>query len=260
MGLLDDLKQEAESRKRQLRTSHAARDQNRQAIHVALREASRYLSELADSLNVLKPQVPRHFYIDGATRLDQLMQCDYKARDRRNTVDNQDYLEEASLLFRCVGSRNQTIEKQSLAAIKNLRDYLWGYNFRFECQEIKNDRGLVERAVFTVLAEVPASVVFTGDWETGHIRLTLKNLETIGEVNYLYDANEVGRDLLEELTKLLLAKPNQLRKLGRHQEMIRTAPRVTTAEPQYPTPPEPSDARRDAGSGLLDNLKSLLKR
>lgn len=260
MGLLDDLKQQAEGRKQQLQASQATRDQKRQAVHAALREVSRYLTELADSLNVLKPQVLRYFYVDGPTQLDQLMQYDYMARDRRQPVDNQDYLEEASLRFRCVGSRNQRIQKETPAAIKNLRDYLWGYNLRFECQEIKNDRGLVERAVFTVLAEVPSSVVFTGEWETGQIRLALKNIETVGEVNYLYDAAEVNRDLLEELTKLLLARPNQLRRLGSHQEMIQTTPRVVISEIQYPQTPEPALAAREPKGSLLDNLKSLLKR
>ena len=89
---------------------------------------------------------------------------------------------------------------------------------------------LLERAVFKMFAQVPAAV-FAGDWDTGQIRLTLKNIETVGEVNYLYDADEVTGDLLDELTKLLLAKPNQLRKLGRHQTMTLTTPRITAREP-----------------------------
>ena len=244
MALLDELKQQAEARRQQLQASQATRHLNRQAVHVALREASRYFIELADSLNVLQLPIMRHFHV-SETRLEQLVQCDYNARERRKTVETQDYFEEAGLRFYCAGGQDVRIVKDSPYSIKNLRDYLWSYNFRFECREIKNDRGLVERAVFTVFAQVPSGIVFAGDWDTAQIRLTLKNIETVGEVNYLYDADEVTRELLEELTKLLLARPNQLRKLGRHQEMTLTAPRVTV---------------RDTTSPDLQAVKSALKR
>jgi hypothetical protein len=231
MGLLDELKQQAETQKQRQQTTQESRDRLRESVHIALRDAARYFIELADSLNVLRPEVFRHFYV-SETRLDRLSQSDYNARDRRKAVSSQDYFQEAGLRLRCLGEQPVVIDRDSPDAIKNLREYLWAYNFRFDCKETLNDRGLVERARFTVLPEVPSAIVLTGDWETGEIRLTLKNIEMAGEVNYLYDAAEVSRELLDEITKLLLAKPNQLRKLGRHQEMTSTSPRVVAGAAQ----------------------------
>jgi hypothetical protein len=229
MGLLDELKQQAERQRLQQQTSQETLERNRQAVHTALRDASRYFAELADTLNVLKLQVARFFYI-GRMRLDGLVQADYNAHERRRTMDARDYFEEAGVRFRCAGERSVQIEKDSPDGIRNLREYLWGHNFRFECQEIKNERGRVERALFTVLPQVPASAVLSGDWNTGQIRLGLKNVEIPGEVHYLYEAAEVNRDLLEELTKVLLAKPNQLRRYGCHQQMTQSAPRVSARD------------------------------
>jgi len=86
MGLLDDLKQQAEARKRQL-AEPAARDRTRRAVDALLREVSHYFTELADALNVVQPPVARHFHIFQA-RLDGLLQCDYNARERRTAVSD----------------------------------------------------------------------------------------------------------------------------------------------------------------------------
>jgi len=244
MGLLDDLKQQAEARKSQL-AEPAMRDRTRRAVDVLLREVSHYFTELADALNVVQPPVARHFHIFQA-RLDGLLQCDYNARERRTSVSEEDYVEESSLRFRCVGSRSQTIEKNSPNAVKALREYLWGCGYRFETREIRNDRMMVERVVFTVLPEVSSAATFAGELDTGQIRLTLRNIESAADVIYLYQVSEVNRDLLEELTKLLLAKPNQLRKLGYYQEMMSTTTRMAVASAQE---------RRGSPSALQSSLE-----
>ena len=262
MGLLDDLKQQAESRKQEEQTNQAQRTQNLQAVNATLREAFHYFTELSNSLNVLKPEVARSFYLEGTTKLDNLMQCNYRVRDRRKIVDQRDYFEEVTLRFSWAGSQPIKIEKQSPMSIQRLRDALGGYGLRFECREIKNDRGLVESAVFTIEPEVIASAMLTGNWDTGNIRLSLKNIDLLGTIDYQYDPTEVDYPLFEELAKLLLGKPNNLRNLGKYQEMIRTTPRLrsTIADVQYPSVEQPSAPESGSKSGLLDNLKSLLKR
>lgn len=262
MGLLDDLKQQAESRKQEEQTNQAEKRRNLQAVNAALRGAFQYFTELANSLNILKPEVARSFYIESTTKLDNLRQLNYRVRDRRKTVDQQDYFEEVALRFSWAGSQALVIEKDSPMLIPRLRDYLAGYNLRFECREIKNDRSVVERAVFTIEPEVIASAAFAGNWDTGMIRLTLKNIEVLGSVDYQYDATELDGTLFEELVKLVLGKPNNLRNLGRHQEMLRTTPRLraTISEVQYPSVEQLSAPESGTKSSLLDNLKSLLKR
>ena len=222
MGLLDDLKQQAERQKQQQESGQTVRGQNLQAVQTALGEAFRYLSELAKTLNTVKPQVYRLFYVDVSTKLDQLAQCDYTVREKRKTVDNKDYLEEVKFLFRSVGSQNVTIEKDSPQNVERLREQLWLYNFKFECKEIKNERGMIVRGTFTVFTDVPASATFVGDWDAGKIKLTLKNIEKSGDADYIYEAAEVNPALFEELAKLLVGKPNNLRNLGSYQVMMRT--------------------------------------
>jgi len=262
MGLLDDLKQQAESQRQQEQSSQEQKLQNYQALHNALLAASHYFSELAGSLNTIKPQVLRTFFIEASSKLENLNQVEYAVRDYRTTVENADYLNEVLLRFRCVG-QGLVLRKESQAMVKLLREHLWSHNLRFECNETKNDRGMVESAVFTVNGEVPATVSITGNRDNGMIRLRMKNVEKLGELDYQYEISEFTQEVLEEFAKLLLGKPNKFRTLGRHQQMMHTTtrPRVDLADIQYPQAPQPHDASDGPGKGsLLDNLKALIKK
>lgn len=261
MGLLDDLKQQAESRKQEELTNRAEKSRNLQSVHTALRAAFRYLSDLANSLNIIKPEVARTFYIEGSTRFENLGVSNFRVRDRRGTVDHKDYLEEVSLRFNWAGREPLVTERDTPPLTQRLRDHLGGYGMRFQHKDIKNDRGVVVRTVFTVEPEIIASATFSGNWDTGKIRLALKNIETLGTVDYQYDDAELDQALLDELAMLILGRPNNLKNLGKHQELLRTTPRLRTtlADVQYPSTGEP-EPESGSGSGLLDNLKSLLKR
>ena len=225
MGLLDDLKQQADSLNQRDLSGQERRGANSKIEHAKLKEVFLYLSELAKSLNAVKPKVERNFYVESTTKLSNLIQGDYSVRDERKSVDYVDYLQQVAFQFRSCGSQNVVLEKQSPETIKRTRDYLWGYKLKFECKEIKNDRHLVERAVFTIMSDVPGVAAFTGDWDTGKIKLTLSNVETLGTVDYIYDPAEINQGVLEELAKLVLGKPNNLRTMGSYQEMMMTNPR-----------------------------------
>jgi hypothetical protein len=227
MGLLEELKQQAESLKQN--SGGASRLRNLQTMQPALQEARRYLSDLANALNITKPAVNRSYYVDMSNRLETLAQCDYAVREKQRTLDNKDYLEEVSFRFRCVGTRNLTVEKTSAEGVNRLQEYLRTYNMRFECRELKSERGLLERGMFTIFADVSATATLTGDWDTGKIKLTLKNIERAGETVYQYDSAEINPTLLDEFAKVLLDRSNRLRELGSHQQMMRSTPRRLAA-------------------------------
>ncbi len=260
MGLLDELKQQAESQKHQQQTSQAERQQHMLAIDAVLRDASRYFTELANSLNLIKPQVNRNFYIEGTAKLDGLAQGDYRARDRRKSLDHRDFFEEVSFRFNCTGAQNLVVEKLTSPAVDRLRDSLRVCGLVFDCKEIKNDRNYVERGIFTITAEVPAAATLIGNFDTGNIKLELRNIEALGTMDYQYDVAEFNGDILEELAKLLLSKPNQLRRLGKYQEMLLTSPRQVLADVKYPESPQTPAPAQEPKSSLLENLKSLIKR
>jgi hypothetical protein len=263
MGLLDDLKKQAESRQ-QLPPSHEEallKHGYFDAVQIALLNASRYFGELANSLNVVKPDVQRQYYIEGSTRLTGLKQYDYTARDKRKTFESRDYLTEVSLLLTCQGNENLTFEKDTPRAIENMNEYFWGYSLPFECREVRNERAKVEKAVFTLIAKVPASITLAGNWDTGAFKLTLRNLEVLGNVEQSFGVADISHELLEEIGKLVLAQPNNLRDFGKLKEPqpMSILPTAERAEAPYPIAPD-TLAPEPAKGGLVGALKSLIKR
>jgi hypothetical protein len=270
MGLLDDLKQQADSLRQKQQVTQAELNQNLQAAHARLKDGLHYLVDLFNSLNVIKPVVPRFYSLEGGNiQLENLLQCDYNCNGRRLTVDHRDFIEAIVLRFRCVRAGSITIEKQSDPMVQRLRDHLWTHALKFEVNEVRHQRGYVERGIFTIKNEVPVTVTISGDLEKAQVKIVTKNLEKLGEYSYIYDFDEFGNAVLEELGKVIIAKPNTFRVTGRRQQTMATTTNSRTpreaeviAHMRRPHGDEAESVASidEAGKGLMHNLKSLLKR
>jgi hypothetical protein len=267
MGLLDDLKQQADSLRQKQQVTQEEISQNLLAAHAKLNDALHYWIELFNSLNVIKPEIARFYYIEsGASKLENLMQSDYNVNGRRLTLDHKDYIEAVVLRFRCAANHKVTIEKEADPLVQRMRENLWMYNLKFDVKEVRNSRGYVERGIFTILAEVAVQVTVSADLEKAQIKIVTKNLEKFGEYTYTYDFDEFGKAIHEELAKVIVGQPNTFRTLGRHQASMsvrtsatRSSSRLETPEgvTAAPTVPESSD---DPNRSFIGNIKSILKR
>lgn len=217
MGLLDDLKKQAEAKLLQVPSARDDEPQKHphfQEVHNVLQETSTYFGELARSLNVVKPDVRRKFYLEGSAKLSNLLQVNYTPRDRRRTIAGNDYLADVGLHFTCVGNETLTFDKETRQA-NMMKEYLWAYSLPFENRDIRDDHGRIVRSVITVLSKIPSSVTLAGDWDTGKFELTLRNVELLGEVKQTFDGSDINHSFLEEIGKVVLAQPNDLRNFGR---------------------------------------------
>ena len=223
MGLLDDLKQQADSVRQKELVTQQVLNQNLMLAHARLKDALRYWVQVFDLLNIVKPVIPRCYYLEGgATKFETGMQCDYNVNGRHVTVDHKDYIGAMVLRFRCVSDQKLVIEKQSDVMVKRLREQLLTSALKFDLKEVRSDRGYVERGIFTITPEVPVIITIAASLDTEQIKITAKNLEKFGEYVYIYDYDEFSTEILEELGKDIVAKPNTFRTLGRHQEAMRS--------------------------------------
>ena len=266
MGLLDELKQQADALRLKQQQSEEKLGRQLQLAHAKLSETLRYWITLFDSLNVIRPSIARCYFLDGGSvRLDNLMQRDYAVNGRRATRDHRDYIEAVVLRFRCAAERKVTIEKQGDRLVQQMRDYLWMNNLRFDIKEIRNERGYVERGIFTLNCEVPVMINIAADLEKSQIAVITANFETLGKYEYYYDYDEFGNEILEEIAKAILGKPNAFRTLGRYQQAMRVTPtRVAHREIDDSAQPQPlqtgPDHAGDPARGFVGNLNPILKR
>jgi len=223
-----------------------------------LNEALRYWVDLFNSLHVIKPVISRSYYLEsGAIKLEKLLQCDYNVNGRRLTADHKDYIEAVVLRLRCLADQKLTIEKKSDPMVQRLREHIGSNNMKFDLKELRNERGYVERDIFTIAVEVPVSITITADLEMARIKIATKNLERLGDCVYVYDFDEFGKDLLEELAKLIIAKPNNFRTMGRRQEAVLT---TTTTRAARAAVEHRFTSENKPAPGSTGSIKSLLKR
>ena len=142
MGLLDDLKQQADTLRQKEQVSQEEISQNLLLAHAKLKDALHYWVELFNSLNVIKPAITRVYYLEGGgLRMENLRQSDYNVNGRRLTLDHKDYIEAIVLRFRCASDQKLTIEKQTDPVVQRMREHLWTNNLKFDLKEIRNERG-----------------------------------------------------------------------------------------------------------------------
>ena len=260
MKFLDELKKEAETLKQKEALDTQAKlttlGQNFMQLQAQLRKMYAYLDELVKQLNVVKPSVLRSYYIEGVGNFDNLNQQDYVINKRHKSIDNKDFIDQISLRFRCASGNVFTAEKDSPRTIQALKEYLWNYNIKFETQEFKNQRGLVERAIFKVPCEMVVSLTIKGEFEKSKITIHLKNMERPSEQNFIYEIDEINETFLEEFSKFLIGKPNNFRRLGKHQSSAagHGSSKRSILDTQYAAvEEEPGDKKKS----LLDSIKSL---
>ena len=259
MKLLDDLKKEAEALKQKEAFETQAKlstlGQNFMQLQAKLRVIYAYLDDLVKQLNVVKPTVLRSYYIEGVGNLGNLNQQDYFLNKRQKSIDNKDFIDEISLRFRCGPSGVLTTEKESPSTIQGLKEYLWTYNIKFESQEIKNERGYVERVIFKIPGEVMVNITIWGDFEKSQIKIHTKNMERLTERDFTYDIDEINDALLEEFSKFIIGKPNNFPQLGRYQT---NAPRVLPSKRSIlDTQYRQEEKEEDKKKGMLGSIKSL---
>lgn len=272
MAFLDDLKKEADALKEREQNLTQARaqevTQSFLLVQSKLKSTLLYLQELVKHLNTISANATRTYYIDGFGTIDDFRPERFVVNTDRFNIDEKEFIKVIYLRFSCKTNQEIVIEKTSPSLIEMERQYLWQANLKFQCTEFKNAKGIVDRATFTVVNEIPVHIKFSADFEKARVFLSIKNLNGLTVNEFTYDADEVDEKLLDEFAKYLVGKPVNYSELGRHQQALRQKVAVKRANPDefYPKLAPQVEAALDEGAerggskGLMGSLKSLLSK
>lgn len=264
MGLLDDLKKEADT----LKNQEAARTQsikaNAAAVDRALRKTFHYMNELFKQLNVVKPACARTYDLQTVGKIDGLIQSDYRIEFRTSQRENAEHYENLTITFKRSKPEQMTVKREA-EQIERFRDLLWQNNMRFTSEPFRNERRVIVMEVFKINCDVICGADIVGDYDTGAVRFKLKNIEDFGPTVYTLDPDAVTDQSLEDLAKLFIGKESNFKNYNRRPafnpsatgQFAKTQPKV----PQYmPNPvPEPAEEEEKKG-GLFGSLKSVFKK
>lgn len=265
MAFLDELKKEAEAQKLQEQTQTqsklAAVSQNFLHVQIRYKEIHHYLRELVNQLNVLTQDIKRTYMIEGFGQIDDFRPCDYALNIDSIRIGQKDFANTIVFRFKCRTEKEISIERYVPSQIDSLKEHFWQSNLKYQCTEFKNDRGLVARAVFNVTNEIPVTFRFSADFENAKILLQVKNFNGLTVNEYVYEAKEVTAELLEEMAKYVLEKPNKFVQLGRQQQSILEINRQARKSKEAIYAQAPVQAAADdtpKEGGLFNRLKSIL--
>jgi hypothetical protein len=266
MGLLDDLKKEADTLKNEQAVQTQSLKANAAAVDRALRKTFYYLNDLFKQLNVVKPPCASEYDLQTVGKISGLSQMDYRIEFRTSHRDGSEHFENLAINFKR-SKPEQMIVKRDAEHIERFRDLLWQNNMRFASDPLKNDRRVTVSETFTINCEIICGVDIVGDYESGTIRLKLKNVEDFGPTVYTLEPDSLTDVALEAFATLLIGKESTFSSYNRRATFN---PNVTgqfgksnIKVPLYVATPLKSaltEPREEKKSGLLGSIKSVFKR
>jgi len=262
MGLLDDLKKEADTLKNQEAERTQTIKANAAAVDRALRKTFTYMNELFKQLNVVKPACPRTYELQSVGVIDGLVQSEYRVEFRTSQRNNTEHYENLSVTFRR-SKPDQLTVKRDAEQIERFRDLLWQNNMRFTSEVFRNERRVVVTEVFKINCEILCGADIIGDYDNGAIRFKLKNIEDFGPSVYTLEPDSVNDQALEDLARMFIGKDSNFKNYNRRPAVNLSATgqyqRPNLKVPQYAVAPEP-EPEPEKKSGLFGSIKSVFKK
>jgi hypothetical protein len=213
MGLLDDLKKQAELVKTQQTSQQSLRAENLKLVEEKMRQAFDYLNELLKQLAVLRPVNPATYCLPGIADLKNLGFSETFIDYRRKRINDRDYFDSISFFIRWGSGESFVVERDMPAAAQKVRDALFGYRMKFEEEELKGQHGTATKWRFTAQPSIVTDVTIQAEHDQGGLIVTAKNLERMGIIDtFAVPAAEFNEALLEEFAKTLLGHPGAFRK------------------------------------------------
>lgn len=214
MGLLDDLKKQAEAAKGSELSRTEMLQSNIQVTENALKLASKYFAQLCSQLNVIKPVSSRVYYLDQVGELSGFIQGEFFSDHRSGEVENKERIKQVLLNFRCALPAPLQV-RRNFDQLESFRRILSRFGLKHTSQAFKNERGVVTHEVFSITGEFLAQVLLEGDHVNGQIKVTGKHVAEFGFVCMMLDARNFNESTLDEFTKQLIGKPSQFWQLGK---------------------------------------------
>ena len=263
MGLLDDLKKQADAVKAQDTDKTESLRTQAVAVDHSLRRLFLYLNDLGKQLNVVQMPSPFVFELPTIGKVDGLVIKDFFCDFRSKHFIDKDYYGEVHVAYRCWSEKVLTIKKGP-DDMEKFRDILWQSNIEHKSEVFRNERKVITHEVFKVVCDFRVQGRIEGDHESGKLKISTKNVGGFNVDLFNLLAQEMNDQAVEEFAKSFIGRPNNWAEIMKKSILTpRTAttipPRTTKTEPQYKVHKEPEPQEEKKG-GLLDSLKNIIKK
>jgi len=217
MGLLDDLKKQAELVKTQQILQQSVQADKIKLVEEKMKQTFQYVNELLKQLAVVKPSNPLMFTIPGVSNLAGLSLADSFIDYRRKRIGDKEYYDTIHFFIKWASGNTVTINCDDSTTAQKARDALWASKIKFTEEEKKNTRGILIGAKYTFPAAIVSDILVTADHEQGTLMIQAKNLFGVGVEQLNIPAPEVSEGLLEDFAKAIIGQKTSV--IGRFKVM-----------------------------------------
>jgi len=241
MGLLDDLKQQSESKKavenQESNRQEKAEEFYRKKVQPKLTEIYTHYAELTKHLNYVKPDTIARYGVNIAGQEAEFHQGEYKVQVDSTTDTNY-------ISIRCICSRPTDIEfvVEDPSAINKNKNFLNEHGLNYQVYPRNNGE---PGARFTIQAEITPELLFEGDRQKGQVNLKVINFESLGMRSRVLQIHEINDQFLDGLDRFLVRENNDFFKLD-IDEKAKEEIRAKVQEEQRKRMEELKEAERQA--------------
>jgi hypothetical protein len=263
VGLLDDLKKQADALKAQDTDKTESLRSTAVAVDHSLRRTFLYLNDLGKQLNVVQMPSPFAYELPTVGKIDGLIIKDFFCDFRSKHFIDKDYYGEVHVAFRCWSDKVLTIKKGP-DDMEKFRDILWQSNIEHKSEQFRNERKVITHEVFKVVCDFRVQAKIEGDHETSRLKILAKNVGGFSVDLYNLLAQEMNDQGVEEFAKYFIGRPNHWVDLTKrsvlNQRVNATIPPKPRTEPNYVIHKTPEPPAAEEKKGLLGSLKSIIKK
>ena len=212
MGLLDDLKKQADQVKTQQLSQTAMKEESVRLVEDKMKQTFLYLNDLLKQLAVLKPVNPIVFTVPGVGDLKDMAFKESFIDYRKKKVNDRELYDAVNFFIKWAAGTNLVVERDMPPAALKVREALFAFRLKFTEDETKNQRGAVANTRFTVESTSITDIVIKADHDQARLLVTGKNLMRLGTDDFVIPAAEINEAFLEDFAKTLLGHASNFRK------------------------------------------------
>ncbi len=212
MGLLDDLKKQAELTKSQQISAQSIRGETDKVVEGKMKQTFQYVHELLKQLSVLKPVNPLNFLIPSVTELKDLQFLDSFIDNRKKRIDDVEVIDYISFYIKWGSTAKINLDCDMPAPAQKIREGLTQNGVKFAEEELRSPRGTIAGWRFAVDQAITTDVKIRADHNQPRLLIGVRNLVRLGSDEFVVPAHDVDDAWLEEFAKTLLGHPSTLRK------------------------------------------------
>jgi hypothetical protein len=262
VGLLDDLKKQADAVKAQDTDKTESLRSSAVAVDHSLRRTFLYLNDLGKQLNVVQMPSPFSFDLPTVGKIDGLVIKDFFCDFRSKHFIDKDYYGEVHVAYRCWSEKVLTIKKGP-DDMEKFRDILWQSNIEHKSEVFRNERKVITHEIFKVVCDFRVQGRIEGDHETGRLKISTKNVGGFNVDIFNMLAQELNDRAVEEFAKSFIGRPNEWVEITKKSVLnprTATIPPRPKVEPKYVIQSEPEPEAQPEKKGLLGSLKNIIKK